>query len=945
MNKICFSIILILTGNCFLYFNSVASQPFDTLNLEGIWNVTLDGNFKDWPEKTGITDKWYQKELPTNESIFRLNQIYFKNAEFAVNDSIFLPGSTDEAGIGVVLKESQTFTPGLERNFTYDGAFWVQRKVIIPDNWKGKTVTLFMERTLGASTVFWDDKKVGEDYGLAYPHRIIIDKSIQSGEHTLTIFINKEDMRYAHFGHHGYGGNGSSWNGIVGKIELIAKNATAQITNVFVYPQLNTESIDVKLSYTSESDLNNTKVNFLLRKKGAAEYTLIKTEQCANNMISTLLALPKPVFLWSEFNPVVYELKCELVNNGKIIDRFMTTFGMREIGKKDGYITINGNKVFMRGTLDCGSFPLTGYPYMQKEKWVEIMKIIKSYGLNHVRYHTWCPPEAAFEAADEVGLYLQPELAGVPYTEINRLLDTYGNHPSFCMLSLNNEVMGTTEVNEKIVAEAKIKDTRHLYTSTSHPIGNNRNDDFFVSAWGLEKTNEWPYAKRIVGITWGGGDVVHSSRFNLFPPETYTTFSTEIEGLSAPVLAHEMGQWAMFPNFNEIPKYEKGVLRNTNYERIKKQIEKKGLLPLNEQFAKASGKFSAILYKEEMESVLRTPGYAGYQLLDLHDYQGQYISIVGILTDFWESKGLVTPQQHSQYCNSVVPLAKMKKRVWQNQEVFQAEVVISNFSFKNFEKVQPIWTLSNENHEIIAKGKLNSGTISTGKLTTCSPIQCSLKSIKRASKLLLNIELPGLNIQNNWEIWVYQKNVSIDNQQVTVLDANELKKAEELLNQGKSVLLLVDSTNLNNYRESCFTTIFWNSIHKWPQKAHTMGILCNPQHPALKEFPTEFHSNWQWWDIAMDAKAMNISDLPLEMVPVIQVIDSYIINQKLAYLWECKVGKGKLMVSSINFNQFMEQRPSARQLKKSIIEYMNSEAFNPDVELNISEILTVLKNN
>jgi hypothetical protein len=937
--------ILFLICGSLICFSIAKSQPSDTLDLQGMWKIAMDGNFKDWPQKVGVEQEWYKSELPSNKSLYLLNQIYFKNAEFQVNDWINLPGSTDEARIGAVLKESQTYSPGLERVYTFDGAFWVQRKINIPKLWEGKSVTLFLERTLGASTVFWDDMKVGEDYGLAFPHRITIDKSIQSGEHTLTVLINKEDMRYAHFGHHGYGGNGSSWNGIVGKIELIAKNATAQIANVIVYPQINSESIDVKLSYSSESDLKNTKVNFLLRKKGDVEFKMIKTEQNINNLFETSITMPKPVLLWSEFTPVVYELKCELESNGKTIDSYSTTFGMREIGKKDGYITINGNKVFMRGTLDCGSFPLTGYPYMQKEKWVEIMKIIKSYGLNHVRYHTWCPPEAAFDAADEVGLYLQPELAGVPYAEINRILDTYGNHPSFCMVSLNNEVMGATEVNEKIVAEAKIKDSRHLYSSTSHPIGNNRNDDFFVSAWGLEKTKEWPYAKRIVGITWGGGDVVHSSRFNLFPPETYTTFSTEIEGLSAPVLAHEMGQWAMFPNFNEIPKYEKGVLRNTNYERIKKQIEKKGLLPLNEQFAKASGKFSAILYKEEMESVMRTPGYAGFQLLDLHDYQGQYISIVGILTDFWESKGLVTPQQHSQYCNSVVPLAKMKKRVWQNHEVFDAEVVISNFSFENIENVEPIWTLTNENHDIIAKGKLNSGTISSGKLTPCSPVQFSLKGIKQASKLLLTIELPGLNIQNNWEIWVYPKKESIDNQNVIVLEAKDLEKAEELLKQGKSVLLMVDSTNLNNYRESCFSTIFWNSIHKWPQKAHTMGILCNPQHPALKKFPTEFHSNWQWWDIAMYAKAMNISDLPHEVVPVIQVIDSYIINEKLAYLWECKVGNGKLMVSSINFNQSMEQRPSARQLKKSIIEYMSSEAFNPDVELKYSEILPLLIKN
>ncbi len=930
-------ILLLLLGTATKLFSQ------ENISLAGKWRIVLDGNSKDWPIKVGLSEGWYKTELPTNKSVSMLNQIYFKNADFTVNDWINLPGSTDEAGIGAVLKESQIYTPGLERLRTYDGAFWVQRKVIIPESWKGKTVTLFMERTLGGSTVFWNDIKVGEDYGLAYPHRITIDKSIQSGEHTLTILINKEDMRYAHFGHHGYGGNGSSWNGIVGKIELIAKNATAQIENVLVYPQINTESIDVKLFYTSESDLNNTKVNFFLRKKGDAEFKLIKTEQGVNKLISTNLLMPKPVLLWSEFTPVVYELKCELESNGKTIDSFLTTFGMREIGKKDGYITINGNKVFMRGTLDCGSFPLTGYPYMQKDKWVEIMKIIKSYGLNHVRYHTWCPPEAAFEAADEVGLYLQPELAGVPYSEINRLLDTYGNHPSFCMLSLNNEVMGNTEVNEKIVAQAKIKDSRHLYTSTSHPIGNNRNDDFFVSAWGLEKTNEWPYAKRIVGITWGGGDVVHSSRFNLFPPETYTTFSTEIEGLSAPVLAHEMGQWAVFPDFDEIQKYEKGVLRNTNYERIKTQNEKRGMRSYNKEFAKASGMLSGILYKEEIESILRTPNYAGFQLLDLHDYQGQYISIVGILNDFWESKGLVTPQKHSQYCNAVVPLAKMKKRVWTNNEQFEANVDIANFTFDDLPAVKPTWKITDTQQNSIKKGVLNQLTLKKGGLTSFSTISFDLKNIKKASKIILTISIPQTTYENSWEIWVYPENMKEDVGSVSVLNGTQKEILFQKLAQGQSVLLLLDKNTLKMYRESCFTTIFWNSIHKWPQKAHTMGISCDTKHSVFENFPTEFHSNWQWWDITMNAYAMNMNDLPKEIKPLIGVIDSYIVNDKLSYLWECKVGTGKLMVCSVDFNQDMDNRPATKQLKYSILKYMNSGMFNPAINLTTDDLESLFK--
>ncbi len=929
---------------CLLLFNKLAvSQNQNSISLAGKWRIAIDGNFKDWPRKVGEEQEWYKSELPTHASLSVLNHIYFKNAEFTVNDWINLPGSTDDAQIGVVLKESATFTPGLERVRTYDGAFWVQRKVTIPNDWNGKNIRLFLERTMGASKVFWNNKKVGEDYGFAFPHVIQIDSAVQSGEHLLTILINKDDLRYAGYGHHLYSGNGSSWNGIIGKIELIANQPKAYIENVQIFPNIQNESIQLKLFFPKGNVFKNKKVNFYFRKKGETEFVFLKSETSNADSMQTNCFLPKPIQLWSEFSPVVYELKCELEYNKKITDTFFSDFGMRQIGREEGYITLNGNKVTMRGTLDNGSFPLTGYPYMEKEKWLEIWKICKSYGLNHIRFHTWCPPKAAFEAADEVGLYLQIELAGSPYSEIDRILDVYGNHPSFCMLSLNNEVMGNTDLNKKVIESAKIKDNRHLYACTTHPVRQNDNDDYFISAWGIEKTDEWPFAKRIVGITWGGGDVIHSSRFNLFPPETQSDFSSEISGLKVPILAHEMGQWAMFPDFDEIQKYKKGVLCNTNYQRIKDKLEKNGMLDLNKKFAKASGMFSSILYKEEIESILRTKGYGGFQLLDLHDYQGQYISIIGILTDFWETKGLVSPKQHSQYCNSIVPLAKMKKRIWQNNEIFNAQIDVSNFSFSDITQAKPVWTLSDTSNHVLFKGNLEPLTLKKGSITSFSEIKIPLKNIKNASKLILEVSIPAINIKNTWEIWVFPQTLPQVKNDANIVETNDFEKAEKLLSEGKKVLLLLDSTHLKQYRESCFSTIFWNSIHKWPQKAHTMGLLCNPNHQIFKHFPTEFHSNWQWWDITMNAFAMNMESLPNSISPLVQVIDSYIVNEKLAYLWECKVGNGKLIVCSIDLTNNLEKRLASKQLKYSILNYMNSNNFNPTENIDFKQIKNLIR--
>jgi hypothetical protein len=236
------------------------------------------------------------------------------------------------------------------------------------------------------------------------------------------------------------------------------------------------------------------------------------------------------------------------------------------------------------------------------------------------------------------------------------------------------------------------------------------------------------------------------------------------------------------------------------------------------------------------------------------------------------------------------------------------------------------------------QGELNTLALKKGTLTSFFDIEFSLKRFKQASKLLLNISIPELNIQNIWEIWVYPSINNETNGDVYIMDAQDLNSVEKLLKEGKKVLLQLDSSSLESYRESCFTTIFWNSILKWPQKSNTMGILCNPEHAVFNSFPTDYHSNWQWWDITMNAVATDISSLPNEISPLIQVIDSYIVNKKLAYLWEAKVGNGKLMVSTINFTNSMENRLASKQLKRSILEYMNSKVFDPKINIDFAQI-------
>jgi hypothetical protein len=934
---------LLFSSLLFIPANHLHSQ--DTLSLAGKWKITIDGNFKDWPRKIGEQEKWYQSELPSNYSNKLLNDLYFKNANYKLNDWINLPGSTDEAQIGITLVESEPFTIGLERKISYDGAFWVQREVTIPQNWQGKTVYFLMERLLIGSKVYWDGNYIGEDYGLGYPHKFLIDSTISVGEHTITVLINKDDLRYQQYGHHVVNGNGISWNGIVGRIELIARNSNCHINNVLIFPDISSKSIDVNLQLAINK-IKNGKVVFSLRKKSEKSFKVLKTIKFdeSNLNLKTDLSIPEPIDLWSEFSPNLYELKSEIKVGDEIFDSQISTFGMREISTSGGNITINGNKIFVRGTLDNNVSPLKGYPDTKKEDWLRKLGIIKSYGINLIRFHTNCPPETAFEAADELGLYFQVELSGSPYSELNRILDTYGNHPSFCMLSLNNEAFSHNEQTKKVILDAKEKDNRHLYTCTTHPVKPDCVDDFYVSAWGNYPINEWPNYNKIVGITWGGGDNVTACRFNTISPNTTYDYRKDLKGINAPIISHEVGQWVMYPNYSEIDKYT-GALRNTNYERFKKLFEINHSIELADDFAEASGKFSALLYKEEIESALRTPDFGGFELLGLRDYQGQWTAIVGVLDIFTESKGIIIPDEHRKYCNAIVPLARLEKRIFYNNEKLSFDVVIANYSFNDLRNQTPEWQLLDDDGGIIHKGKFNTCDIKKGKLTEFQKTEIGFQKINKPSKLVLKVMIPDSEIENTWDIWVYPSEKFTDKSNVKIITANQINQLEDLLSKGEKVLLILGKSDLKDSRESCFATIFWNSLFKWPQKSHTLGIYCDPKHPAFNEFPTDNHSNWQWWDIAMNANAVNLNSFSIEFEPIINVIDSYHLGNKLAYLFECKIGDGKLLVSTIDLLNNLEERPASKQLKESLLNYMGNDLFDPKVTLNIDSIYDFIINN
>ncbi len=639
--------------------------------------------------------------------------------------------------------------------------------------------------------------------------------------------------------------------------------------------------------------------------------------------------------LWDEFSPSLYQLRATLKNaEGSALDQFSESFGMREFEVEGTRFAVNGQSIFLRGTLECCIFPLTGYPPTDNEYWEHLMKQCQAHGLNHIRFHSWCPPKAAFRVADLLGVYLQVECAswanqgssigdGSPldtfiYEEADRIMEAYGNHPSFCMLAYGNEPAGDHQKSYlvNLMDSWRAKDSRRVYTSGA--------------GWPLLPENDFHNGPqpRIQG--WGEG---LGSIINAKAPNTMYDFGQKISQYNIPFVSHEIGQWCVYPNFEEIKKYT-GVLKPTNFEIFKESLEENHMGDQANDFLMASGKLQALCYKAEVEAALRTPGFAGFQLLQLHDFPGQGTALVGVLDPFFDAKGYITPGEFRQFCHSTVPLARMEKRVYTSGETFSAGVEISHFGAMPLKNVEILSQIIGPEQQVLFE-KVWLKSVPRDNALVLGTVDFELKDIPKAGKYRLEVSLPGTEFRNFWDFWVYPESSTADPQEVWVTEQLD-KKALRKLNKGASVLLLSHGkVNKSHGAEVAigFSSIFWNTAWTNGQAPHTLGILCDPLHPVFQSFPTEYHSNWQWWDPVSHSQAMILDHLPAELKPLIQPIDTWFENRRLGLMFEAKVGKGKLMVCSIDLSKDRESRPVARQLLHSTLVYMNSAAFQPEVEI------------
>lgn len=842
-----------------------------------------------------------------------------------LSESIMLPGSTDEGGKGI--KTTARYVDRLTRKFEYCGQAWFQREIVIPENWKEKEIILHLERCHWETSVYVDGSQVALDERLSTPNRFILTKQLTPGMHTLTICVDnrlKYPMDQWNHGTTEY--TQTNWNGITGKIELIAREKT-YIKSLKVYPNVKNKSIRVR------AELCNTggktvegKLQFIVREK---EGKVIKNIELPISVLEKETQLTQEIFLgknvklWNEFTPHIYQIDATISADLKQ-DHQTVFFGMREVTQGKHHIRLNDRDIHLRGALDCAVFPLTGYPSTNVDDWKRIFKTIKTYGMNHIRFHSWCPPEAAFTAADEIGLYLQAELpmwikdVGKYPTrrdffekEMYAILEEYGNHPSFILMCNGNENEGNFDVLEDLVKKAQHYDDRRLY-SASTARTHTKSDQYYVSH-----------------VTEKGWITVYEGN-----PSSLWDRDKESD-IDVPVIAHETGQRCMYPDFNEMKKYT-GVVEPRNFEVYRERLARNGMLHQADDFFHATGAHTVLQYKEVNESLLRTRKSGGFQLLGLSDFPGQGSAFVGILDAFWESKGLVSPEKFRESCAPTVLLARLPKRAYTNDDTLKAKLEVYHYGQFPLKRGKLRWKLQNEKGIVFERGLLSTSEISCATVDSIGHLAITLNKVDKPEKLTLHVEF-GDSIRNEWDVWVYPRQAKVK-QDDYIYATTYNEEVKEALRKGKRVLLIPEKVM---GRKTHFASHFWNPImFKWDPMI--VGTLIDSKHPVFNEFPTQSYADWQWWDILNYATSVDLTNMRV-LTPVIQSIDSYETNRKLGIAFEAKVGKGTLFVLCVNVEKDIDRRPAMRQLLNSVKNYVASpEMFRPTCELQEYELDAVL---
>lgn len=926
-----------------------------------------------------------------------------------------LPGTLDENRLGHRDCGNKAWHPDLElgnaeegfqqdapiatrftRKYTYEGEARLSRQLSfsLPE---GKRVFLEAERARvlrllidGKEVPVWKPASISTPY-------IFEVTGLLDGEHEITLLSDNSYPGLPHdaivYSSAATDETQTNWNGILGYLRLRVEERTF-LSYVSVYPQegkLNVKagiSSDVAwtgyLELESEALEHSVRIGVELTTYGGKEYEIAIEG----------LPIAQGVKLWDENEGNLYEMQAKLISEDRQAqkqEQKQVIFGIRTFGDNgSGRLALNGRTIFLRSEANCGEFPETGYPPMDRSQWTEILERYRSYGVNCVRFHSHCPSEEAFEAADRLGMMMQPELShwnpvnafeseeSFRYyrTELEAIIRMLANHPSFVMLTFGNELhageLGHKKMDELLELAHSLDDTR-LFANGSNVhygwAGCDPNSDFYTATGYKESDLRGTFAEM-------------KGYLNREYPNAKRNFDDSMERIrrkyGKPVFSFEVGQFEVLPDFRELSMFQ-GISDPVNLRLIQEKVQKLGLEEEWERYVEATGELARIGYREEVEAAMRTKELSGISLLGLQDFPGQGTALVGMMNSHLEPKpyDFAKPEHFRKFFRESLPLVLLEKYTYEAGEVLQADILVANFGKADIEgellfRLQKESSAGREGLNDLAlraggrkgeqqsqktdwrmgelpleteqavqnqggiEGSLGKIHCPTGRHTEAGRLEVRLDFVDKPTHFFLTVQVG--EIENTYPIWVYPQVAPVCPESVYETEALD-EKALAVLRQGGKVYLTPksDQEHLPRSIQAQFTTDFW-SVGTFSRQEGGMGQLIDAKHPVFAGFPTESHTDWQWWAMASQRAII----LPRPMKSIVTEMDSYAYMRPMAQLLEFRCGGGKVLLSSMEL-QGLQQYPETRALLASLYSYMDSEDFEPCQEMTVEEVAALVR--
>ena len=877
----------------------------------------------------------------------------------------------------------------LTREYQYIGKAVYEREITLTEEEARYPLELVMERVMLHSELTIDGEVLGSCDSLATEHVYPIPQKLtKAGRHTIRLTLDNSN-RYDFSGWaHSYGPVMQSvWHGVVGEFALRRQSALRKSRVFASWPTNGKLVVEVPKSFKAKPGGIRFSKCVKLAEESSLDVLSVKPSPYRKGFKLVELKLNREPEPWSEHHPNLYVLE---LHDEALEFAHQIRFGFRSVSAHDHAIWINGFKWFMRGNLDCCHFPLTGAPETTKAWWLDTFRRLRDEdGINTIRFHSWTPPKAAFDAADELGIcfaveagiwqdrWMKTYLAGTGgkmdafiQRELRAILEAHANSPAFISLAIGNELTGNFKKMGEWMGDCKAFDPSRLYFASANQ---------YLANGALQRVSETDDF-HVVGI----GGRCRGQRH----PFTDWDYEKGYTELKLPAVAHEVGQWPIYVDWeHELAKYT-GVLRPYNLEHFRDMAEKSGTKHLWPRFCEVSAKLCRLMYKADVEGLMRTPSCTGLQLLSVQDFTGQCEAMIGWRDSFYDLKPSVKGMPPFRDVFNPMPhLARFEKYCWSVGETYKATLVVRNIT------EQPILEGSNFDYSILgqrASCPLESSalgqrascplTIAEGTLHLAKTINPGDVGVVGEVAVPITDEMAGKKFElkfgsNSWPFWVFESTGKMPvvpvlppstgkmpvvpvlppstgkMPVVPVTVTASFEEAVAALAKGGRVLYTGPSAKS---AKSHFKPVYWSAGHFKQADAElsSLGYMVQSEHPALRGFPTEDWADWQWYNLVeggvkhdlaelvgsrvpRDRGGRGATALP-DLVPIVQPVPDLHYSTFMGMLFELKIGEGRLMVCGLNLSD--RTKPEVIAMRASILSYMESNDFNPTVSIEADKL-------